>query len=523
MHCAAAVLLILLLGWFGWRILRFGGTRFDDAYMFLRYAHNLLRGYGFSWNPGEGPVYGITSIGYTVVVAAVRAVFGGADPGLLLTRISGVFGIAAIVLMAAAAARGASGPLRSVPVSGVIIAPFFVFGTAWYFHSTSGMETTLAVAMNAVFVLALLRLRDIRTPAAVISAAVAAYAVFLVRPDNGLYAVVLPGLLLGMAWRIERRRFVLFYAVLLALLAVDSGLKLAAFGNVLPLSHFVKRPLFYEGYAGVARWNPVRYLVDFLLAAAPFWIALTLTISRRRAIETAAFLAPVAATAAYHLRVLPIMGDYYRFLAPAWPFVVAPAMLCLDDALMGFRRTRHFPVRHTAARIAVAVLLLVLVFVLGKVGAPWYRDRLLANPEGYQRISFPGNMPSQLGWFRANRAAADLASALPPGTLFAASEVGLLGAMNPDIPILDLVGLHDPYIARHGFSAAYVLDRAPAVIWFPHPEYTRMVRELASSDTFQREYLFQPGALDYGIAVRRDKTDIRDIVTRELGRIYGER
>src|SRR5262244_3673254 len=35
-------------------------TDFDDAYMYLRYAHNLLRGHGISWNPGT-PVYGPTS------------------------------------------------------------------------------------------------------------------------------------------------------------------------------------------------------------------------------------------------------------------------------------------------------------------------------------------------------------------------------------------------------------------------------------------------------------------------------
>src|SRR6187455_2317881 len=31
------------------------GTLFDDALISMRYAHNLVSGYGLVWNPGENP------------------------------------------------------------------------------------------------------------------------------------------------------------------------------------------------------------------------------------------------------------------------------------------------------------------------------------------------------------------------------------------------------------------------------------------------------------------------------------
>src|SRR5690348_5281858 len=45
-------------------------SHFDDAYMVLRYADHLIKGYGLSWNIGEGPVYGATSLGYLLWVSA---------------------------------------------------------------------------------------------------------------------------------------------------------------------------------------------------------------------------------------------------------------------------------------------------------------------------------------------------------------------------------------------------------------------------------------------------------------------
>jgi len=40
----------------------------DDAYIFFRYAENIVNGYGFVWNIGEQPVEGYTSFLYLVVL-----------------------------------------------------------------------------------------------------------------------------------------------------------------------------------------------------------------------------------------------------------------------------------------------------------------------------------------------------------------------------------------------------------------------------------------------------------------------
>jgi hypothetical protein len=38
----------------------FPPTDFDDAYVYVRYANNLIDGHGLVWNPGGAAVYGVT-------------------------------------------------------------------------------------------------------------------------------------------------------------------------------------------------------------------------------------------------------------------------------------------------------------------------------------------------------------------------------------------------------------------------------------------------------------------------------
>ena len=37
---------------------------YDDAFMFARYAHNVIVHNAITWNPGQPPVYGLTSPAY---------------------------------------------------------------------------------------------------------------------------------------------------------------------------------------------------------------------------------------------------------------------------------------------------------------------------------------------------------------------------------------------------------------------------------------------------------------------------
>ena len=58
------------------------GLLLDDAYMFQRYAHNLLAGHGIAWNPGGDAVYGLTAPLFLVPAVVGNGLAGG-NPSLV--------------------------------------------------------------------------------------------------------------------------------------------------------------------------------------------------------------------------------------------------------------------------------------------------------------------------------------------------------------------------------------------------------------------------------------------------------
>ena len=135
-----------------------------------------------------------------------------------------------------------------------------------------------------------------------------------------------------------------------------------------------------------------------------------------------------------------------------------------------------------------------------------YEDRAQTQalaPLGGYDISAVAPLPDLDSW-QASHEIAKLAANAPPGTSFAMSEHGLVGAYAPRAVIIDLLGLHHPTFARNGFSAAELWRRQPDVIWMPHPDHTQMLRDILDSEELWQHYVFYPDAFTYGVALRRD-------------------
>jgi hypothetical protein len=136
----------------------------------------------------------------------------------------------------------------------------------------------------------------------------------------------------------------------------------------------------------------------------------------------------------------------------------------------------------------------------------WYQARsqsqTLARLDGFQGAASTA-LP-QLDSWQSSQEIGRLAAEAPAGTRFAMSEHGLVGALAPQAVIIDVLGLHDPVFAKNAFTAAELWRRQPDIIWMPHPDHTKMVRDILDSDEFWRGYDFYPDAFTYGLALRRD-------------------
>lgn len=491
-----------------WTLLHAPPTDFDDAYMFLRYAHNLLDGYGLRWNRGESPVYGATSLPHVLVVALARwAPLVFSDAAVLQVS-SGVAAFLLVVSLALTCARFAQHPSlrRQGWFWGALLASLLAYTEPFQFHARSGMDTMLAALANTVLIYASLALAEMPTTRRAVATGLAAYLAYLVRPDNALYALFVPPLCLtlGQPLAASRRALLAFAATLTALAAIDLFLKAVYFGTPVPLGFWVKRPHYYAGFAGEYTWNPLWFLSVFVVGFWAFIGALFVFTTRRSARLVLALLLLVAVTFTAFFGVNQIMGHLGRFYFPSLPFVVVAAALSVDRF---FLPPLEVTVPALVARLGgAAIFLLGGAWALDAAGARYQAraaTQSLASLGGFHVTARHYSLPEMDSW-TASEEIGRFARNAPMGTRFAMSEHGLVGAMAPDAVIIDLLGLHDRDFALHGFRAAELWRRAPEVIWMPHPDHTQMIHDILATSRFWIDYDFYPDAFTYGVALRRD-------------------
>ncbi|MBN1163798.1 MAG: hypothetical protein JXB45_04420 [Candidatus Krumholzibacteriota bacterium] len=520
---AASVLAVLLVA--GQRL---GYTEFDDAYIFSRYARHFLEGQGFSWNAGEGPVFGCTSLLYLFIHTLLRALLPLSDAALL-TGASFTAGLLSCLALSLGGYLALEEPGPRGSWIHLLVIPAVVLSPAFRFHSFSGMETTLALLCNSLLVCFTLAYGRRPGKLAWTGCLIAAYLSYLARPDNLLYGLLVPPLFF---FSLERRRVgssVLYAAAFLVLLSVDAAVKKSYFGDALPLAFYAKRGGFFIDYRGAFKWNALSYILRFMKMSLPFLISILLFGGRKSITRMAVFLAPVILTGGYFSTFVQIMGTEARFYYPALPFVVIAAFHAIDSGHASLRAggasaDRLFPLR------LFGIYVLILLAVSGNEGEVfrrlWERYRTPAGlPETEEPEAGKGSsvMLPAVGWWKGIQQMADLVERFPPAVTVAMTEYGLVGAAAAEVRIIDLCGLNDRITARRGFEAPYFFSLHPDFVWLPHSDYAGMRRTILGSPEFQEDYAYFAGFLDYGVALRRQSPHyeiLRSLLSKKFRELY---
>ncbi len=479
---------------------------FDDAYMFLRYAHNIRHGLGFSWNLDGVHTYGPTSLLWSF--CALLLSYLPTDPWTQLLLGSWFFSIAALIATAwAVSANAQSDWMRSIlRVLALVALP--LAGTALFQgNQFNGMETMLATMLCAIFVGLALLWRAGRVSPVVLGAV--GLLLFLARPESALVTVLFP-LLLWLFLHPTRpalKPLLLFYAVFFAGVAVEFIACQLYFGTPVPLSVYMKGGHAYLGYRGV--WYPSLLLIAFLAAMQLFLAALILLARRQDRRLILACLVPAAVIFAYLGTVTQIMGFFSRYYVPYAPLIIIPTLLVLDRWISSATVPDAWP-GHTLrirATLTAAILLVFLVFSSEAVKAKFRQlehGHHLEYDPAQLNIAATSPLPTT-DWKTMMLAVTDdLIAPLPPGATVASSEVGYLGERTPRINLIDLAGLNDTDIALHGFNMSRFLARKPDLIWMPHTDYTYQRAIMFSDPAFLAQYDLYADAGNFGIAVRKD-------------------
>lgn len=479
----------------------------DDAYMVLRYARHLLAGYGHAWNPGGPQAFGATGSLHLLLLTLYAAVLPVSDSALLaLTSLS--FALLALGALARVCVGLLRGPLRAYPWAVALAVWLLVMPQRLFVsHALSGMDTMSALFANCLVAGAALWLARTGETRALAASVGAALLTILARPDDGLYAVGVPWLAVALAGPRPRLPLLAKLTGALALaLAGYLALGFAIFGDPLPLPFYAKSLGYFTEYTASLAWNPFDYLAQILAAWLPALLVILFGVNRRTIPEVTALLVPVALTFLYYFSVVQIMGVGARYYVPATPFAIVAAIVVADDL---FART------DVAARLLRELALrwpLALALMISAPTALHDAETLYGGVQGSVTPAFPpvcferpeaGRLPD-VDYNEIIRELSALAAKLPPGTRFALSEHGRIGAAAPQVLLDDMVGLHDPEFAHHGFDPDVELARKPDAIWMPHYFYVNLWHDLVSDEHLWAGYDVWPDALLYGFAIRRD-------------------
>jgi len=418
----------------------------DDALIALRYAQNLIEHHELAYNLGQR-VEGFTSPLWVLLVSALGS-FG--VPLVSATRALGAssalltFGALSLFWdeLEPRSPRLVLAPAAALAMS----APF----AAW---TLGGLETPLFVALFTL-TLALLardaRLGELRSS---LQAGLSVALCVLCRPEGAIFIVIGSVVVcLGFCTLPERRwrRLLAWFAPIALLVGGYELFRLRYFGYPLPNTFYVKtsgeglweRGLSYLGFAGgELGWALVgACLLSLSFALLDGFRRPSPQVSRSSRVLT---LCTAVATTIQLLYVARIGGDFldlYRFLTP-----LLPALFCV----LTYSASRLFSESQGPARFAVLGVAAWLFVAHGRNQlsmaerasqvAESSRAALHLEPLGWTRLY-------ALRWQGIGRW---LARA---GTAGDSTAVGAAGALPfySELPNLDLFGLNDLEIARHG-------------------------------------------------------------------------
>lgn len=425
----------------------------DDAYIFFRYAENLVAGEGWSYNPGQVTTNGATSPLWALILAASTPL-GGIEATATVLYAVCLGGAASLTAMA----LHRSGE----PVAAVAAALLLVVNPTLL--RIRGMESALFLLLCAAVVLVGVQLRR-RSATGVLGGLLV-----LVRPEG----IVLFAFVLARNWLRDRSSPWRSVGVACAVLTPWFVFSTIQFGSPVAgtlaakaaqgRSGFFGPPFVFARAIGTMAVQPWA-LATLVVAAAGLWFGLRRRNSRDLTAVVVGFAGVQYLTYALVLRP----PAYLWYLAPTYWALAVLAGLAVGAAGRGAERvgSRWSGSRGVAVARAVGAAVLLVPILALSLGGQRRGDLYI----GYRQ------------------AAAWLADRSDPDASVAATEIGVLGWAS-ERPIVDYLGLLDEQSVQDVGRGDLVswLDREQPDYYVQHVPVWDMEAPSSSVDWFARAY-----------------------------------
>ncbi len=407
----------------------------DDAFISFRYAENFANGKGLVWNEGER-VEGYSNFLWTLLMAAGMRI--GIDPVTWSQTLGIVFFAVALCVSWKVASL-------LLPSRGAVVLFVVLLGANYTFLSfaTGGLETSLQTALVLSLAWGVLQAVRSSPPSlrSIVVIGLCGSAAILTRVDSVVFCLPLEGVLALSLLRNHRsgiRPLLILAALHIAVLGPWILWKGWYYGEFFPNTYYLKASSTFFTHIGYG----LRYLWTFL---SSYWmipvivVALLGLVRGRREQKRGTFLFGTAVLlwAAY---LVAIGGDFmeFRMIVPALPLL----LLVVTAGLWQLQRTGVIPAACALVLVAGSLhhaLTFTYDLAEGIEPVPQLAGHLTREDEHWIQIG--KTLDSLFGPRHGVRIATTAAGAIP---------------FYSKLPTVDMLGVNDPWVARHGFAASQI-------------------------------------------------------------------
>jgi hypothetical protein len=485
----------------------------EDSYITFRYLEQFISGRGLVFNAGER-VEGYSNLLWLLVLAPFAWV------GLPLHVVSQFLATTAFAALVPTAWWIAE-RLR-LSAGRWLLPALITFEPLLHYHDDRGLETVpYAAAIAGALLL-------VGGGGSVLVAGSLGAAAALFRPEGILFACALGSTLLWSEGRFPERlrRLAIYLAPIVLVFVAQMIFRRFYYGEWVPNTVIAKSSGGGGGTLQLVAYTTTRLGLP-ALAAVGFLLALR---QKEWRVLALGGLALHVAAILFQLRAGGLLNEGFRYLAPLFPLTAVGLALGVASLWEDLR----FP-----AAIAFLLLHPILLFSEPQPGEPWLlrgngnAPRSLLHVRVFEAGTY--NIPARLRHYLSppQHLNADAgrwtAANLPEGVLLAGDQLGQWAFFaGKNRPVVDLLGLMDRHVARHGVSAEYLLDRTPKYIilescldTFYWPEVARLqphvphLRTLMAdpqvSSTWRLRWMLRPrlsfAQLGFGVWVHRSVDD----------------
>ncbi len=452
----------------------------DDAYIHLRFAHNVAGGYGFVWNRGDVRVEGFTSLLDVLILALIEK--AGLTP-LAYVPLMGVFFAVISLALALLLLQWVNPGQFAENLTGVIL---LGLSPQLWFWSTSGLETTLFAALLLASVLAYIAYQAGRVPSWGVGLMFGLCA--LTRPEGALVFGLTLVFDAALVWRAKTGQYKdpLWMAAAFAAIFVPVFLwKWVYFGYPLPNTYYAKTGAGWIQIRG--GWDYLAGSLQEIFAGSNIPLLLAALTFRKLPKERLYILFMFLSSC---MIIVLEGGDHFpdaRFVTQILPLLFILVTFGISEL------TGHLGRINRALLLGVLVIVAMVVFNPRQALSvkPGWAPLPRADHTKFQYLEYWSTGFSVMGKTMRHIASPEQSIALIP--------IGAVGYFS-DMKVYDMVGLTDPYIAHQPFDPAYVITWRPGhdkgdgpYILQKRPDYIQLVDSLTSQplpgvDLEGREY-----------------------------------